>query len=154
MDLQPGLLQPVEQPLPKRTLPSAFGSREEIAQRLAALRGADLSAGVALDAEELDDATPSISLEDELSWGDEGDARATLHTPLAPDLPGSLDPGVAAQLSGLVVYVHLRIRGLVQTVKVPSRTDHVTLEQRQWQNLVDLQARLAGYLKAIGEPEA
>jgi pSer/pThr/pTyr-binding forkhead associated (FHA) protein len=131
-----------------------FGSREEIAQRLVSLRGADLSAGVPLDAEELDESTPSFSLEEELVWGDEGDARATLHTLLAPELPGSLDPGVAAQLSELLMYVHLRIRGLVQTVKVPSRSDHVTLEQRQWQNLVDLQARLAAYLKAIGEPEA
>jgi len=131
-----------------------FGSREEIAQRLASLRGVDLSAGVQLDAEDLDESTPSFSLDEELVWGDEGDARATLHTLVAPELPSSLDPGIAAQLSELLMYMHLRIRGLVQTVKVPARSDHVTLEQRQWQNLLDLQGRLAAYLKAIGEPEA
>ena len=28
----------------------------------------------------------------------------------------------------------------------------VTLELRQWQNLVDLQARLAAYLRSVGQP--
>jgi hypothetical protein len=130
-----------------------FGSREEIARRLAALRGADLSAGVPLEAEDLDEATPSFSLDEELHWGEEPDARATLHTLLPPELPGPLDPGTAAQLAEMMMYLHLRIRGLVQTVNVPPRSDHVTLDQRHWQNLIDLQARLASYLKAIGEPE-
>lgn len=131
-----------------------FGSPEQIAQRLAQLRGVDLSQGVPLDAEELDELTPTFSLEEELHWGEQSDARATLHTLLPPELPRSLEPGVAAQLSELLMYFHLRLRGLIQSVKVPPRSDQVVLEQRQWQNLVDLQARLAGYLRAIGEPES
>jgi len=131
-----------------------FGSAEQIAQRLAQLRGADFAQGVQLDAEELNEMTPAFSLEEELHWGEEGDARATLHTLLPPELPGPLEPGIAAQLSELLMYFHLRLRGLVQTVKVPPRSEEVTLQQRQWQNLLDLQARLASYLKAIGEPES
>jgi len=128
-----------------------FGSREEIAQRLAMLRGADLSQGVALDEEE--EVTPSFSLEKELVWGDDEDARAILHTLLAPEVPSPHDPGVAAQLSELLMFFHLRLRGLIQTVQCSPRSDHVGLQQRQWQNLLDLQARLASYLKSIGEPE-
>jgi hypothetical protein len=131
-----------------------FGSREEIAQRLAMLRGADLSVGVPLDAEDAgDEDEPSFALEEELHWGDPDDARAILHTLLPPELPANLQPGQAAQLSELLLFFHLRLRGLIQTVRCSPRSDRVTLEQRQWQNLVDLQARLAAYIKAIGEPE-
>lgn len=129
-----------------------FGSREEIAQRLAMLRGADLSAGVPLDDDE-DENGPSFVLEEELHLGDPDDARAILHTLLPPELPANLQPGQAAQLSELLLFFHLRLRGLIQTVRCSPRTERVALEQRQWQNLVDLQARLAGYIKAIGEPE-
>lgn len=131
-----------------------FGSREEIAQRLAMLRGADLTAGVPLDADETgDDDGPSIALEEELHWGDPDDARAILHTLLPPELPSNLQPGQAAQLSELLLFIHLRLRGLIQTVRCSPRTDRVALEQRQWQNLIDLQAQLAAYIKAIGDPE-
>lgn len=130
-----------------------FGSQEEIARRLAGLRGADVSAGATLNAEEADCASPSISLEFELNFGDDPDAQATLHTLAPPELPGGLSPGQAAQLSEMLQYLHLRMRGLVKSVKVKKKSDQVTLEQRQWQNLLDLDDRLAGYLRGIGEPD-
>ncbi len=129
-----------------------FGSQDEIARRLAKLRGVDLSEGVALDADEdaLDSA--SVSLDFELGFSDDPNAQATLHTLVPPELPAALSPGQAAQLAELLHYFHLRIRGLVQSVKPKGKTDRVTLEQRQWQNLLDLQGRVASYLRAIGEP--
>ncbi len=130
------------------------GTREEIARRLATLRGLDLGEGVGLDAEELEETSPSISLDFELHFGDDPDAQATLHTLLPPEIPEGLSPGQAAQVSELLQFFHLRIRGLVQTVKSSSRGERVTLEQRQWQNLVDLEERLASYLRTIGEPDA
>lgn len=131
-----------------------FGSREQIARRLATLRGADLSEGVEMDEGEEEEAGESVSLEFELGWTDDPDARATLHTLVAPELPGSLSPGQAAQIAELLQYFHLRLRGLVATVKPKGkgRSGRVTLEQRQWQNIVDLQNRVAGYLRSIGEP--
>ena len=33
------------------------------------------------------------------------------------------------------------------------RGERLTVEQRQWQNLIDLQGRLAVYLRQIGEPQ-
>ena len=128
------------------------GSREEIARRLAALRGVDLSEGVEMDAEAEEDEPQSVSLEAELSWTEDPDARTTLHTLVPPELPRSLSPGQAAQLAELLHYCHLRIRGLLASVQSRPKSERVTLEQRQWQNLVDLQARLAGYLRSIGEP--
>lgn len=128
------------------------GTREEIAQRLAALRGVDLSEGAQLDADEVDDSEPSISLEFELHWGDDPDAQATLHTLVPPELPEALRPGQAAQVSELLQFFHLRVRGLIQSVKIPRKAERVTLETRQWQNLLDLQDRLAKYLREIGEP--
>lgn len=130
-----------------------FGSQDEIAQRLASLRGVDLSAGATLNADEVNQASPAISLEFELNFGNNPDAQATLHTLIPPDLPNGLSPGQAAHLSEMLQYLHLRLRALVQSVKVRRKSDHVTLEQRQWQNLLDLHDRVAGYLRSIGEPD-
>lgn len=129
------------------------GSQDEIARRLADLRGADLSQGAEPDMEELEHVSSEISLEFELNWGDDPDAQATLHTLVPPDLPTGLSPGQAAQLSEMLQYLHLRFRGLVQTVNVRGNSEQVTLEQRQWQNLLDLHDRVAGYLRSLGEPE-
>jgi hypothetical protein len=129
-----------------------FGSREEIAVRLASLRGVDLSEGVALDTDEAEQGAEPAPLELELNIGEEADARATLHTLIPPELPGPLSPGQAAQLAELLQYLHLRLRGLIRSVKAKRKSERVTLEQRQWQNLVDLHDRLAGYLRSIGEP--
>jgi pSer/pThr/pTyr-binding forkhead associated (FHA) protein len=131
-----------------------FGAREEIAQRLAALRGVDLTEGVELDADGFEQDPAVVSLDFELQFRDEPDAQALLHTLALPELPGSLSAGQAAQLAEMLQYMSLRIRGLIESVQAKSKGDRMTLEQRQWQNLVDLQDRLAGYLRQIGEPES
>ncbi len=130
-----------------------YGTREEIAQRLAALRGVDLSGGVTLEAiDEMDENPDSVSLDFELNFADQPDAVNLLHTLTPPELPGPLRPGHAAQLAELLQYMHLRLRGLISSVKVVPNSERVTLEARQWQNLLDLQDRLAIYLRQIGEP--
>ncbi len=129
-----------------------YGSREEIARRLDALREGDLAQGATLDADEADQQSKSASLEFQLNWGDDPDAQVVLHTLMPPELPSPLNPGQAAQLAELFQYLHLRLRGLVQTVKVKGKSDRVTLEQRQWQNLIDLHDLVAGYLRSVGDP--
>jgi pSer/pThr/pTyr-binding forkhead associated (FHA) protein len=129
-----------------------YGSREDIARRLAALRGADLLHGVSLDDEEIDEETSAAALEFELNFGGTPDARAALHTLFPPELPAALSPGQAAQLSEMLQYLFFRIRGLIHSVQSQGKTDRVTLEQQQWQKLLDIQDRLAGYLKTIAEP--
>ena len=129
-----------------------YGSRDEIARRLAALRGVDLSEGITLEVNREEQDSSAISLEGELIFGNDPDAQATLHTLVPPDLPGQLGPSQAAQIAELLQYLHLRIRNLIRSVKTKGKSTRVTLDQRQWQNLIDLQDRLAGYLRSIGEP--
>jgi pSer/pThr/pTyr-binding forkhead associated (FHA) protein len=131
-----------------------FGSREDIAARLVALRGGDLAQGVTLGVDEFADADePSAaSLDFELNFAGEADAEMVLHTLAPPELPAALSPGQAAQLAEILLYLDLRLRGLINSVRAKENDSRVTLEQREWQNLIDLQDRLAGYLLQIGEP--
>ena len=127
-------------------------SREEIAERLAALARADrFPTGVTLDADEYEEEPSAASLDFELNFADEADAQDVLHTLAPPELPEpSARPGRPIGRNASVL--HLRMRGLIQSVESKPKSDQVTLEQRQWQNLIDLQDRLAGYLRQIGEP--
>jgi len=129
-----------------------YGSREEIARRLAWLRGADIAQGVTMPTEDLEDESSSFSLDSELNLGDDPDALVLLHTLMPPELPTSLSPGQIAQLAEVLQYIHMRIRGLIGSVKSKNKSDQVTLDARQWQYLIDLQDRLANYLRTIGEP--
>ncbi len=129
-----------------------FGSHQEIAERLAKLRGADLSEGITLELDEAEEEPSAVSLDFELNFHDDPDAEVLLHTLAPPELPTALSPGQAAQLAEMLQYIHLRMRGLLQSVKPKGKGDRVTLDQREWQNLVDLQGRLASYLRQVGEP--
>lgn len=130
-----------------------FGSREQIADRLARLRGSEqLSAGT-IGSEDAAQSALAASLDYELNWPNDTDARATLHTLLPPDLPDRLSPGQAAQLAELLEYLHIRVRHLINSVKMDQNAERITVDLRRWQALVDLQGRLAGYLRAIGEPD-
>jgi hypothetical protein len=125
-----------------------FGSREQIAGRLAALRGD--SSGTVSHAEGV--SGQAASLDFELNWSADPDVQSTLHTLVPPELPERLSPGQAAQLCELLEYLHVRIRDLLASVSVKGDAERVSLETRQWQSLIDLQARLASYLRAIGQP--
>ena len=71
---------------------------------------------------------------------------------MPPDLPTRLSPGQAAQLAEIFEYLHLRMRDLISTVQPDRGADTVRLDARQWQALLDVQGRLAQYLREIGEP--
>ena len=100
----------------------------------------------------VEEAPSAASLDFELNFAGDADALTTLHTLAPPELPDELSPGQAAQLAEALQYFNFRMRGLIQSVKSKPKSDRVTLEQREWQNLIDLEARLAGYLRQIGEP--
>ena len=126
------------------------GSRDEIAQRLAKLRGSDMAGAVQLDSEELSEQQNAMALDFELAVDQEEEIQTLLHAVIPPQLPSSLHPRQAAELAELLNYFHLRLRGLIQTIK-KEKGDRITLEQKQWQNLLDLQARLGAYLRQIGK---
>jgi pSer/pThr/pTyr-binding forkhead associated (FHA) protein len=129
-----------------------FGTRDEIAERLAVLRGVDLSEGITLDSDILEDKPSVASLDFELNFSEDPDAETLLHTLTPPELPDGLGPLQTAQLAEVLQYVHLRVRGLLQSAKSKAHGERITLDQREWQNLIDLQDRMAGYLRQIGEP--
>jgi len=127
-----------------------FGSREQIADRLAQLRNE--ASGGTIGSDDPLRAAQASSLEFELNWSADPDVQSTLHTLVPPELPERLSPGQAAQLCELLDYLHIRVRDLMNSVKAKADSPTVTLELRQWQNMVDLQARLAAYLRSVGQP--
>lgn len=130
-----------------------FGSREQIAERLARLR----------DAENQRDPTVSPPLQPlgkdvssfdfELNWNEDNDLQATLHALEPPDLPDRLSPGQAAQLAEVLEYVHIRLRSLLGSVTSDEKTEELLVDAREWQDLLDLQCRIAEYLRQIGDPD-
>jgi pSer/pThr/pTyr-binding forkhead associated (FHA) protein len=130
-----------------------FGSRDQIAQRLAKLRtdqGGDVNRTA--DPDDLGKAANISSLDFELNWSEDADLQATIHALEPPDLPERLSPGQAAQLAEILEFLHLRLRNLVGSVQVDGKSSRVVLDLRQWQSLLDLQARVSEYLRKIGEP--
>jgi pSer/pThr/pTyr-binding forkhead associated (FHA) protein len=127
-----------------------FGSPDEIQGRLATLRGDQVKL-VETDSRD-DGASSSSNAGFDLNWPEEDDLQATIHIAEPPELPYRLSPAQAAQLSELLEYLHIRIRYLLACVRTTPDEERVTLDAKQWQNLLDLQARLAIYLRSIGEP--
>ncbi|MBI2827500.1 MAG: FHA domain-containing protein [Planctomycetia bacterium] len=132
-----------------------YGSQEQIAQRLASLRDAegDSLGTIGGEATGGDVAAINPSFDFEVGWSGATGSQAILHRLSPPELPERLGPSQAAQLSELLEYLHTRIRTLLETVQVEGKKGRVTLDERQWQNLLDLQARLATYLRTIGRPQ-
>ena len=124
----------------------------EIAQQLARLRAGDPEASRTADPDELEKAANISSLDFELNWSEDADLQATIHALEPPELPERMTPGQAAQLCEMLEYLHLRLRNLIESVKVPPEGDQIVLELRQWQAILELQARIAEYLRQIGEP--
>jgi pSer/pThr/pTyr-binding forkhead associated (FHA) protein len=126
-----------------------FGSRDQIAQRLAKLRSDEDNAAGDPQA---DKANGISSLDFELNWSEDADLQATIHALEPPELPDRLTPGQAAQLSEILEFLHLRLRNFISNGDADAKLNKVTLDLRQWQALIDLQARLAEYLREVGEP--
>ncbi|TWT90831.1 FHA domain-containing protein FhaA [Pseudobythopirellula maris] len=130
-----------------------YGTREQIADRLDALRGEGL---LSTDQKAYDNLTGSVesvmSGASDIDWDDSQVISGTLHLPSPPDLPMGLTPGQAAQFSEVLEYLHLRSRSLVQSTKVDDEADAVSISFERWQDLLDQQAHLAEYLRKIGDP--
>lgn len=145
------------------------GTSEEISRRLTEIRKSDRKESVAmgnitdelqsLERESLMDhhfdvrTGSSLALEKEIFPDLSVDDISLLHLLSPPKLPSRLPPKQTAQLAEFLQYMHLRLRYLVETVeKKEKNSEKVTLEAHQWQNLIDLYARLARYLHSITEP--
>ena len=131
-----------------------FGSREEIAERLANLRknGTPKNPTVDENSESLEGENQANPLDYELNWSDDTDLQATLHLLEPPELPERLSPAQAAQLSELLEYLHIRVRNVLHSAHTNEDEEMVEFEMRPWQDLIDFQARIARYLRLISDP--
>ena len=129
-----------------------YGTREQIAGRLDELRENGLE--VTGDLDPAKSQPDGSSMDFELRWAASDNLHSTLHIPMPPELPVGLSPGQAAQLSEIFEYLHLQSRTLIQSAVLPEGQSHVKLNLNQWQDLLDLQAQLAEYLRKVGGPEA
>jgi len=93
------------------------------------------------------------SSESGVPWKDQESIQAMFFELQPPDLPDRLSPGQAAQLAEVIEYLTITIRHLLECVR-EEKGERVSLDACQWQNLVDLQCRLAEYLRKIGEPDS
>jgi hypothetical protein len=131
-----------------------YGTKEQIVGRLDELREDGLKMTGDLDVAEMSQHLDPNALDFEVRWGASDNLHSTLHIPVAPDLPNGLSPGQAAQLSEIFEFLHLQSRTLVQSVMLPEGATDVKLDLSQWQQMLDLQAQLAEYLRKIGEPSS
>jgi FHA domain len=131
-----------------------YGTKNQIVGRLDELRGDGLEMTGELDAAKMSHQLDPDSADFEVRWGASENLHSTLHIPAPPDIPSGLTPGQAAQLSEIFEYLHLQSRMLVQGITLPEGATHAKLDLPHWQELLDLQGRLAEYLRKIGEPGA
>ena len=124
-----------------------LGSREDIAKRVSKLQpNSHLSRG--------DSGLDLSGKVEDFAKKAKHDSRlqARIYDAEPPELPSRLSPGQAAQLSELLEYVHIRLRELVSDIHADRKGEVVELDIRQWQYLLDLQARVSEYLRNIGHP--
>ena len=128
-----------------------FGSRDEIAGRLADMRRGNAAARGTVDPSARAKAHAG-SLDFDMQWDNDDGLQATLHSIEPPELPDRMSPGQAAQLAELIEYIHIRLRNLMNSVESEGKGEQVKLDLHQWQSLLDLQSRLAEYLRAVSGP--
>lgn len=131
-----------------------YGTKDQIVGRIDELRENGLGLTGELDAAKISKQLDPNAMDFELRWGASDSLHSSLHIPTAPELPAGLSPGQAAQLSEIFEFLHLQSRLLVQSAHMPEGASQFQIDLIQWQQLLDLQAQLAEYLRKIGEPEA
>ncbi|HVA44966.1 MAG TPA: FHA domain-containing protein [Pirellulales bacterium] len=129
-----------------------FGSREEIAERLAKMRGSDVYTTGTVSPDSAAGSPRAASLDFELNWSENPGLQTTLGIAEPPSLPDRMSPGQAAQLSEMLEYLHVRLRNLLASVRTEGGSRRVSVDERRWQALLELQSLLAEYLRRIGEP--
>jgi pSer/pThr/pTyr-binding forkhead associated (FHA) protein len=129
-----------------------YGSRDQIAGRLSKLRGE--SEGTINPEESKGPNRKASPFDFDLNWNADSDLQATLYAFEPPEIPDRLTPGQAAQLAEVLDYLHIRIRNLLNSAQVEPKADRVVIDSRQWQSLLDLQSRLAEYLRCVSDPNA
>lgn len=129
-----------------------FGSRQEIADRLVAMQGTGPN-GATMVPEELRKQADEAGADYEQNWSERLHQAAESRAKVPPELPQKLSPLQAAQLCELLEFCHIRLRDVLAAMKSEPQQKRVSINENDWQSLVDLQWRVAEYIKGVAEPK-
>jgi pSer/pThr/pTyr-binding forkhead associated (FHA) protein len=126
------------------------GNREQIEERVSHIPRKDGKTGwFGLKTGE---SSSSRDGESDVPWRDCDGLQDFLFNHEPPELPEDLNATQSAQLAELLGYLHLRIRALLNSIH-SEKGGRVSLDAIAWQKLLDVQSRLAEFLRVIGEPD-
>ena len=123
-----------------------YGSREEINQRMEKLKSSDYG-------KRLDSATQSSGDDINKNWKDDPNYQLALLSMDPPVLPDRMSPGQAAQLSEILEFFHVHFRNLIHDVELNQETQAAEITKIKWHQMLDMQSRIAEYLRQIGRPD-
>lgn len=123
-----------------------YGSREEINERMEKLKSSEYG-------KKLDSMTQSSGDDVNKDWKDDPNYQLALLSMDPPDLPDRMSPGQAAQLSEILEFFHVHIRKLINDVELNHETQAAEISKIKWHQMLDLQSRIAEYLRNIGRPD-
>lgn len=126
------------------------GSHSDIDERIAELARRQKAAGSGHELQ-MRERMERIATHESDVIEDVGDVRSPLLPSGPPPVPGRLSPAQAAELSELLEYVQGVLRGASESAVMRPGQERVELDFADWQGVLDLQARLAEMLRAIGE---
>ena len=86
-------------------------------------------------------------------WKEDPNYQLALLDIEPPRLPERLTPGQAAQLSEMLEFFHMQFRRFIAVVEVSGKSQNIEITRQNWQQLLDIQARLGEYLRQIGNPD-
>lgn len=96
---------------------------------------------------------PSSASDAAMPWNGIDDLQDFLFNHEPPEVPNDLNATQAAQLSELIDYLRINIRGLIESAK-EEKGSRISLAIADWQRLLEIQARLAEIVRRIGEPDS
>ena len=123
-----------------------YGSRAEIASRMEKLKSSEYG-------QRLDNMTQSSGDDVHKDWKEDPNYQLALLTIDPPDLPERMSPGQAAQLSEILEFFHVNFRRLIQDVELNHETQTAEISKIKWHQMLDIQSRIAEYLRQIGRPD-
>lgn len=131
-----------------------FGNRQQIKSRLKEL---NLKSGApqSVKPNKNNDQVAKSSSSDVLiskDWRDNPNYQLELLDLDPPNLPDRLSPGQAAKLAEVIEYLHMHLRRIINEAEVDSRRPQVQIPMAQWQQLIDLQSRIAEYQRQVDSP--
>ncbi|MDA7951210.1 MAG: FHA domain-containing protein [Pirellulaceae bacterium] len=125
-----------------------FGSRDQIARRLAKIKNEKNGKG---NLDKPEEAKKVDSLDFEVNWEQtEEEVRAIIDATNPPPLPEEMTASQAAQLAEMLQYLHSKIRLLTEDLQTSGKK--ISLSQQRWQLILELQSRLAEYLRLSNHP--